>query len=208
MCEPVTISMGVMAAAGAATSIAGQSAQKKAGEQMQERQRMAVEDQIAETRRRATSDYLRQMTSERIQQQQEEASVAVKGNDLTRQATKIKGTALASAAERGVMGRTVDQVVSDYDTQADLEIGRIKQNQAAVNLQHDQNRAIMKDQFNQRVSSVKPYVKTPQAPVNYFGPIFGAAAQTIGVGAQTGAFKGLAEQMSTSSKLPEMRIDA
>ena len=178
MCEPLTISAGVMAAASAAASIAGQEKQRSAYNTLEDRKKNAQDDVIAENRRRATQDYLRQVQGEQLQQRQQEEGVAEKSFDIARQAGKTESTALASAAERGVAGRSVSQIVSDYDFQADLEIGRIKENQKLANIQHGQRIQGYGDEFSARVSAVKPYIPSPAAPVDYFGPIFGAVSQT------------------------------
>jgi len=102
--------------------------------------------------------------------------------DVSRQADAATGTAIASAAERGVAGRSVDQVVSDYQYQENLEIGRLRQNQDMRNVQHSENIAGYQDEFTQRVSAVKPYMPRPQAPVDYFGPIFGIGKDAASTG--------------------------
>lgn len=186
MCEPVSITMGVMAVAGAAASIAGQEKQRSMTNTMEDRKKMAQNDLIAENRRRATKDYLRQVAGEQLQQRQQEEGVAEKSNDIARQARKTVATGLASAAERNVAGRTIDSIVSDYDFQADLEIGRIKENQKLANIQHDRKVSAYGDEFQARATAAKPYQVRPANPVDYFGPIFGAASQTLGAGVASG----------------------
>lgn len=200
MCEPVTISMGVMAAVGAGLNIAGQSEQNKAAKGMEKNKQAAQADLIEENRRRATKDYLRQVNAEQLQQRQETESVAEKSYDLMRQSRKTVATGMASAAERGVSGRTVDQIASDYNFQADLEIGRIKENQKNANIQHQRKLQGFRDEYDYRASAVKPYTPKPVAPVDYFGPIFGAAAQTVQTGIGTGLIGGGKSAGSITSK--------
>jgi hypothetical protein len=188
MCEPVTI-MGGLAAAGAATSIMGQMQAHKAGESVEEARRIEQENMIAENRRRTTNDYLTQTRLERDQQSQEEAAVAMKGADIAKETRRTVATGTASAAERGVSGRTIDDIAADYDFQANEETGRLKQNQADANRQHEEAIKGYGTQYSNRIADVRPYVKQPVKPVDYFGPIFGAASQTLGTGVASGAFK-------------------
>lgn len=190
MCEPVTISMGVMAAVGAGLSIAGQSQQQSTAKEMERRKQAAQADLIQENRRRATKDYLQQVSGEQLQQRQETEAVAEKSFDIARQARQTTATGMASAAERGVTGRTIQQIAADYDTQADWETGRIKENQKFANIQHARKIQGYGDQFDYRQSAVKPYTPQAVAPVDYFGPIFGAAAQTVSTGVGTGLIGG------------------
>lgn len=182
-CEPVTISMGVMAAAGAAASIAGQQQAKKTHNKNEEARRLAQEDVIAENRRRTTEDYLTQTRLEMDQQSQEEAAVALKSNDVQRQTQRTIATGTASAAERGVAGRTVDQIASDFDFMSNEETGRLKENQKLANQQHQENIRGYGTQYSNRIADVKTYIPQPAKPVDYFSPIFGAVSQTVSAGA-------------------------
>lgn len=176
-------------AASAAASIAAQSKQRSAMNTMEDRKAAAQNDLIAENRRRSTQDYIKQVEAEQLQQRQQEESVAEKGYDIARQTAKTKAVATASAAERNVAGRTISQIVNDYDFQANMEIGRLKENQKLANIQHGQRISGFGTEFENRASSVKPYVKTPAPSVDYFGPIFGAAGKMTNYAVATGAIK-------------------
>ena len=165
------------AVGGAAMGIMGSSAANKNAKAVEEARRIEQENMIQETRRRATGDYLDQTRMEREQQAQEEAAVAVKGMDITKETNRSVATGTASAAERGVAGRTIDAINADYEFMANEETGRIKANQAAANRQHDEVIRGMGTQFENRVADVRPYVKKAVAPVDYFGPVFAAAGQ-------------------------------
>lgn len=192
MCEPVTITMGVMAAAGAATSIMGQQQQKKAAEGYENEKTRAVDYQISETRKRATDDYINQVRLEQTQQRQEQEAVVEKSSDLHRQGTAAVATGAASAAERNVAGgRTLDSILADYRFQEEFEIGRLRENQKLKNLQHAERVKQYQTQYYNRSTQVQPYQKKPIQPVDYFGPIFGAVGQTINTGVATGAFKNM-----------------
>ncbi len=184
-CEPVSILAATSIAAsagGGISSIIGQNTSRQLAKGQQERQRLAVEDQIVQNRRRATDDYLRQVSGEQLRQRQEEEAAVEKSHDIAQGAKQASSTSIASAAERGVSGRTVDQIVSDYQFQEDKEIGRIRTNQQFQNQQHRENLAAYKTQFDQRVSAIQPYVPAVQAPVDYFSPVFGLVGQAAKTG--------------------------
>jgi hypothetical protein len=188
-CEPATITMGVMAAGAAAAQIQAQQQAQKTGKSVEESRRMEQENVINETRRRATDDYLNQTRMEQDQQSQEEAAVAQKSMDVSKQTQRSVSTSLASAAERGVAGRTVNDIAQDYEFMSNEETGRLKQNQAMANQQHQENLRGMGTQFSNRVADARPYVMQPQKPVDYFGPIFGAGQQTLGTYTQVKAME-------------------
>lgn len=194
-CDPVSILAGTSIAAsagGGISSIIGQNTSRQLSKGQQERQRLAVEDQIVQNRRRATDDYLRQVSGEHLRQRQEEEAAVEKSHDIAQGAKQATATATASAAERGVSGRSVEQIVADYGMQEDKEIGRIRTNQQWQNQQHRDNLAGYRSQFDQRVASIQPYVPAVQAPVDYFGPAFGilGSAARTGLTAQWGKHGG------------------
>jgi len=161
---------GVMGALGSKSANAAAKATEEA-------RRIEQENMIMETRRRATGDYLDQTRMEREQQAQEEAAVALKGADIAKETRRSVATGTASAAERGVAGRSIDQINADYEFMANEEVGRIKANQAMANRQHAEVIRGMGTQFENRVADVRPYVKKAVAPVDYFGPAFQAVGQ-------------------------------
>lgn len=180
--------MGGMAAAGAAVSIMGQMQAKNVAEATEEAKRLEQERVVTETRRRATDDYLNQTRMEMDRQTQEEAAVSVKSGDVMKETKRAVATGTASAAERGVAGRTVEQIAADYDFQANEETGRLKQTQALANQQHTENKRGMSTEYANRLADARPYVPKQQAPVDYFGPVFAAGGQTLNTAVATGAF--------------------
>jgi hypothetical protein len=199
MCEPVTISMGVMAAASATAAIVGQQQQKKAAKSYEDQQSRASDYRISETRKRATDDYLNQVRLEQTQQRQEQEAVVEKSADLARQGATTVATGEASAAERGLGGgRTVEAILADYRFQEELEIGRMDANQKLKDQQHSENLRSYETRYYNAATSVQPYQKKPIGPVDYFTPVFGAIGQTMSTGVNTGAFKG----MMSGSKAP------
>jgi hypothetical protein len=175
---------GGSAIAGAATNIIGQNTTRQMNKGYENQKKNAQDDLILENRKRATHDYLREVRLEQLTQAQETSSLAEQSQDTLKQAAGATGEAKASAAERGVAGNNLETIISDYDFQQNQEVGRLRINQEMKNNQHTEAIAADKDSFDYRVASVKPYVPRPQAPVDYFGPIFGAVS-SIGQGAMS-----------------------
>lgn len=190
-CDPVTMTVaaGGMAAGQAGMDIYGQFQAQKTHNVNEEAKRMQQETVIEENRRRATKDYLTSVRLEQQQQTQEQDAVVQKSFDVKQQSNIAAATGIASAAERGVAGRTVDQIAQDFDTMANEETGRLKANQQVSNQQHGENISSFGNEYYNRVSAVKPYIKQSAAPIDFFGPIFKAGAQTLNTGAATGAFE-------------------
>lgn len=191
-CDPFTLaaaSMG-MSAGQAGMDIYGQFVQRDTHKAQEEARRIETENAIEENRRRATHDYLTATRLERTQEAQEHASLAQKKMDVFRQTDATIATSIASAAERNVAGRTVDMIASDFEFMADEETGRLKQNQKLADRQHTENIRAQGTEWQNRVTSIKPYIKTPAPQIDFFGPVFkavGQGIQTIGTGALTGS---------------------
>lgn len=163
-------------AAGAATSMIAANNARKVAKGNENAQKNAVDDQIIENRKRATNDYLREVRLEQLQSAQENEALAEKSSDMSRNTLEAKGTAVASAAERGVAGNSLDMILADFDFQQNNEVGRLRINQQMKDQQHQENAGGYADQFSARVTAVKPYVPRTQAPVDYFTPVFGLGA--------------------------------
>jgi hypothetical protein len=164
------------AVVGAGMSIMSASASNKANKAYQDQQKAAQDLVILENRKRATHDYLREVRLEQLSEVQEETALGEKAYDISKATAATKGTAVASAAERGVSGQSLDTVLSEYEFQQNQEVGRLRINQTMRNAQHGENIGSYRDQFDERVSMAKPYIPRPQNPVDYYGPIFGAAS--------------------------------
>ncbi|MDK2744309.1 MAG: hypothetical protein NDI90_15485 [Nitrospira sp. BO4] len=193
MCEPITMAMGGMAVAQAGMGIYSQFQARDQHNSTEEYRRLEQENVIEENRRRATHDYITSTRLEQQQEDQEKAALAQKAVDLQMQADRSIATGMASAAERGVAGRTVDQIAADFDFMANEETGRLKENQKLANLQHNENIRSFGTTYSNRIAAVKPYIKTPAKQIDFFGPIFQAGAQTLGTAAKMpdGSFKGV-----------------
>lgn len=177
------------AVGGAVMGVIGSKQQNKAAKAFELAKRNAQDDLIIENRNRATKDYLRNVRLEQLNAQQETEALSEATNDVSKQTTATQATATASAAERGVAGRSVEMLIEDYTFQQSQEVGRLRTNQSMKNAQHTENIGGYQDQFDQRVAAVKPYVPRTQPPVDYFGPIFGVMSTLGNVGMASGAGK-------------------
>lgn len=182
MCEPVTLTMAGMGVAQAGMNIYGQFQARDQHNSIEEYRRLEQENVIEENRRRATHDYITNVRLEQQQEDQEKAALAQKVVDIQMQADRSIATGMASAAERGVAGRTVDQIAADFDFMANEETGRLKENQKLADLQHGENIQSLGTEYSNRITAVKPYVKRPANQIDFFGPIFQAGAQTLNTG--------------------------
>lgn len=178
-CEPVTLAMAGMGAAQAGMNIYGQFQARDQHNTVEEFRRLEQENVIEENRRRSTHDYITTTRLEREMQSQEEESLAQKVVDIHRQADSSIATGMASAAERGIAGRTVDQIAADFDFMANEETGRLRENQKLANMQHGENIRSYGTEYSNRIAAVKPYIKTPAKQIDFFGPLFQAGAQTL-----------------------------
>lgn len=175
------------AVAGAAMGIIGSRAANKNAKATEENRRIAQEQAMAENRRRATTDYLNQIRLENVQMSQEHAALAEKTSDLSRQTEHTVGAANVSAAERGVGGRSLDQIISDYHSQNDLEVTRLNTNQGGRDTQHAEVSRGADQTYWNRVTGMQPYAKQPVAPVDYFSPIFKLVGDVGKIGMASGA---------------------
>ncbi|MCW5797205.1 MAG: hypothetical protein KIT40_01785 [Nitrospira sp.] len=189
-CEPVSLaaaSMGV-AAMGAGASIYGQQQQHEAAQAVEDQKAAAVDEQIVETRKRATADFLAKVQDEQLAQAQEQQALAEKENDLAKAERSGRATATVAAAESGVAGQTLADIQNDYRLQMDQAAVRLGVNQENQDYQHKRNIEAFTTEYYNRANAVKPYQKAPVKPVDYFGPIFSAASQGLDMGARASAF--------------------
>jgi hypothetical protein len=193
-CEPTTAIAATAMAGGAITNIIGQNNARQVAKGNEAAKKNATDDQIMENRRRATHDYLRDVRLENLQATQETEAMNEKANDAAHVTADAKGTAVASAAERGVAGNSLDSILNDFDFQQNQEVGRLRVNQAMKDQQHQENIAASGDEFSARASAIQPYIPRIQPPVDYFTPIFGLGAGlaggTKGLGSIMGSLKG------------------
>ena len=108
MCDPMT--MGIAAAAGQAVQFQAQQAQADAQRQHQENVYERNKQQAMEARNQKTQqEHLRQMQ----EREAAEADIVTQG----REANQARARARVSAAEAGVTGQSVDQMLMDFDRQ-------------------------------------------------------------------------------------------
>lgn len=179
-CEPVSIALGVMAVGGAATSIIGQNTARQAAKGQENQKRIAQEDLMKENKRRATYDYLLQSRQENLKQAQEQMALGVKVQDVNNKTGETIGTARSSAAERGIAGSTLEQIIEDYHFQQDAQTGQLRANQGMADVQHAESVRSYGEGYSRDVADVRPYQMKVQPPVDYFGPIFGAGQSIAG----------------------------
>lgn len=165
MCDPITIAAGTMMAGGAVSSIVAQNNSRQVAKGNENAMKNAQDDVIIENRKRATHDYLRDVRLEQLQSEQENQALTEKSGDLARNTLEAKGTAVASAAERGVAGRSLDTILADFDFQQNQEVGRLRINQQMKDQQHQENAGGYADQFSARVTAEKPYVPARNHPL-------------------------------------------
>lgn len=205
-CEPVTLTMAAMGAASAGMSIAGQVQARGTHNSVEEHRRQTQEEAIEENRRRATHDYITNVRLEQQQQYQEQEAVRQKAMDIERQGDSSIATGMASAAERGVAGRTVNQIAADFEWMSNEETGRLKHNQHLSNLQHNENIRAFGTEYSNRVSSMKPYIKTPAKQIDFFGPVFQAGAQTLGTATDMAKIHGSFSNAFGSVTTPKVKV--
>lgn len=203
-CEPITIAAGTMMAAGAVTSLIAANNARQTAKGNQNSQKNAQDDLILENRRRATTDYLRDVRLEQLSSEQENEAVSEKSGDIARTTLDAKGTTVASSAERGIAGgRSLDTILADFDFQQNQEVGRLRINQQMGDQQHVENAGADVNTFDARVTAVKPYIPRTQPPVDYFTPIFGLAGGMMSTTSPgKGAMGGLGAILGGSGSTP------
>jgi hypothetical protein len=164
MCDPISMTAGtaLLAGEGAAFNIIGQNTTRQLNKHFEDEKKNSQDDLIIENRKRATHGYLRTVRLEQLQQTQETESAAEQSNDIAKPTDATKGQAPASAAKRGVSGRSLDMILSDYEFQQNQEVGRLRQNQDMKNQPYTEEIGGMKDNFDYRVASVKPWFHNPE----------------------------------------------
>lgn len=197
-CEPATLTMASMgvAAAGAGTSIMGQRAQNSAAKQVEDQKAAAVNDQIIENRRRATSDYLMKVQDEMLQEYQEKQRLAEQELDLNRKERRAGASADVAAAESGVSGQSLAAIHADYAFQVEQAKGRLGISQDWANYSHKRAIDAYGVEFNNRATSIQPYQRQPIKNVDYYGPIFGMLGAGLDTGVRTGAFVGTGQKIN------------
>jgi hypothetical protein len=145
MCDPVSLlGFGLSAASGVA-GFMGQQAQYEAQQKMYQQNQMNAERAYADTTRAIS-----------VQQEQEQASAAVKEQNNDLQTRAAQAQALAGAAAGGVQGLSVGEVLGDYGMQ-DARANSAIQQQTSWDMQQGQSEKVAAgDQQVGRINSVSP----------------------------------------------------
>jgi hypothetical protein len=184
MCDPVSLSVAVIAVsvASAGLSVYGQQQQQKAQVAYQNKLQAANQQQMEQNRDLATRAYLDQANAANAQLAQSREAAAVSNFDASRETLQARGAAIASAAEAGVYGGSLDALLSDFGRHEGMFASR---NEANLIYKQQQTAAQVKGYHTEatgRTAGIQPYQPAPVAPVDYFGP----ALQVVQTGLNTG----------------------
>lgn len=198
MCEPLSLTAASLAIAGASAgaSVAGQSQANSAAKQVENQKAEAVNDQITENRKRATSDFIAKVQDEQLQQAQEQQALEEKELDLNKRERHAGAQADVAAAESGVSGQSLAMIHADYRFQMDSAAARLGVTQDQANYQHGRNIDAYGREYTNRATAIQPYQQQNVKPVDYFGPIFGVAQAGLDAGVRTGAFIGSSQKVN------------
>jgi len=170
MCNPLALTAGVSIAQ-AGMNIMGQQQGQKAQIEYEQAQGKARNDQIIQNRSMATTAYIQQMQSENVMKAQETQSNAEKGHDLDIQRLQAQGTAKAAAADAGVGGASLDNLLMDFNRQESMMLGRLDLNQQFSDQARDQREIGYGNTFKQRVQMIQPYQPNKIASMDYLSPL-------------------------------------
>ena len=159
MCDPVSIGIG-MAVASAGSQIHGQRQQAKTQAKVQ------ANASAAERER-----YLREVSSMRVQQGQEEVAAAQKIQESIRKTREAKATAFVAAGERGVAGLSVDSILRDMDRQ----LGRDQFNTAQQLQMNDVGRSMQLENAGLGFTNNMLRINRPIEQPNYLGSALSGA---------------------------------
>jgi hypothetical protein len=171
-----------VSAASAGLSVYGQQQQQKAQVSYQARLQEANQKQMEQNRDLATRAYLDQANAAHAQLAQSRESAAAANFDQHRETLQAKGAAIASSAEAGVYGGSLDALLTDFGRHEAMFANR---NATNLIYKQQQTAAQVKGYHTEatgRSAGIQPYQPSPVAPVDYFGP----ALQVVQSGANSG----------------------
>jgi hypothetical protein len=185
-----------VSAASAGLSVYGQQQQQKAQVKYQNSLQEANQKQMEQNRDLATRAYLDQASAANNQLAQSREAAAAANFDQSRETLQARGAAIASAAEAGVYGGSLDALLSDFGRHEGMFASR---NEANLIYKQQQTAAQIKGYHTEatgRAAGIQPYQPSPVAPVDYFGP----ALQVVQTGVNTGLnYKAAASKGANSS---------
>lgn len=170
--------MGVLAVAGAVTSIIGQNQQRQDQKGYRNKLVQANQAQMDENRSIATTAYLDQAAQANNNLAQERIGAAESGQDQTTKRLQAQGAVNAAGAEAGAGGTALSSLMDDFHRQESMFRSHndqnllFKQQQTATSIRGEQGQA------TSRIAQIKPYQPSPIAPADYIGP----ALQAVGTG--------------------------
>ncbi len=152
MCEIITAVTLALASAG--SQIHGQRQQAKTQAKVQKNASAAERER-----------YLREVSSMRVQQGQEEVAAAQRVNESARKAREARATARVSAGEAGVAGLSVDALINDL-TREEASYNFATQQQTQMN---DVNRTMQLDQAGLGFTNNMLRINRPIEQPDYLG---------------------------------------
>lgn len=153
----------------------GHQQQKKSLEAYQGRVTTANTEQMRENRELATKAYLDQAQGSNLNLAQTREAAAANNQDQRVKRLQAQGATMAAAAEGGVSGISLNSLLDDFHRQEDMFLTRSNTNLLFKQQQTAAEISGQRDTAAGRVSQIKPYIPSPIAPVDYFGPLLGIA---------------------------------
>lgn len=174
MCVPLLAAAAIVSvvasAASAGLSVYGQQQQRKVQVEYQNRFMDANAQQMQENRDLATRAYLDQASAAHTQLSETREATAAANFDKSRQGAEARGATLASAAEAGVYGVSLDGLLADFHRQEDMFRTRNEQNLVFKQQATASQVRGYHSEATSRTNQIKPYLPGPIAPVDYVGP--------------------------------------
>ena len=179
MCEIVTsigLALGASQATAASVGAAAISTTMgvaSAGAQMYgQRQQAKTQAKVQKNASAAERErYLREVSSMRVQQGQEEVAAAQKIQESIRKTREAKATAFVAAGERGVAGLSVDSILRDMDRQ----LGRDQFNTAQQLQMNDVGRSMQLENAGLGFTNNMLRINRPIEQPNYLGSALSGA---------------------------------
>ena len=175
MCDPVSMGIAMIgtSGAGAAAQVVGDTARYNAEKGYQQNLVNQNREQIKNNRQVATEEYLNKVRLEQKAGQQEQDSIVEQRFDLMKQRRAAQASAKVSAAEGGVGGVSIDDLLLDFHRQEAFSMGRILSQQEWSKQQRQENIRSYGMEYKARANSIPFYQPAPIRKPDYFGPVLG-----------------------------------
>lgn len=195
MCEPVSITLGVIAVAAAASGAYGAKTSADAQSKYQQDLGTATNSRIAQNRALAWQDYKNKILQEQVGVDQARAKNAFQLQDLNTMGLKTRSLARVSAAEGGVEGNSLGVLLQDYSSQNARGRDKSNLNQTFIDQKTASNIRSYGIEYVGRSNSIQPFIPSPVAQPNYVG--YGLQA----AGGVLGAYQGAMNKPDTGAKV-------